>query len=183
MFYIFYIPKLTAKSQRRVTPFLPSQHQCSPIAFTSCHVYFCLFCFIFNVSFLVFLLPPPSLPLSHRTHLVFSLLDQIRQVQLWTPGRGAIKKKKRKVRESFRRSSRLPYVQRNAYSTSQKTRGIQLYQTSRSAIIHPDITPLLIFPLWLCQIHHQLTAFKVFNPSLSPSAIHSSVCCSLPQLK
>lgn len=127
---------LTSKSQRRVTPFLPPDHQCPPPPFTSCHVYFCLFCFIFNASILVFLLPPP---LSRRTHLLFSLLYHIRRVQLRTPGRRAIKK--RKIRESFRRSFWLPYVQRNAYSTSQKTLGIQLYQTSRSAIIHPDITP------------------------------------------
>lgn len=128
--------------------------------------------------FLVFLLPPPSLPLSHCTHLIFSLLYQIMPVQLWTPGRRGIKKlKKRKVRESFRQSPWPPYVQRNA------TRGVQLHQTSRSAIIHPDITPSPFLPLWLSQIHHQAASFRAFNPSLSPSAIHSSVSCSLLQAK
>lgn len=93
------------------------------------------------------------------------------------------KSTKRKVRESFRWSSRPPYLQHNAYSTSQKTRGIQLHQASRSAIIHPDITPSSFFPLWLSQIHHQTATFRAFNPSLSPSAIHLSVSCSLLQGK
>lgn len=146
-----------------------------------------MFIFAFSLSYLMPLffgfhslstLSPSISP--HSPALLSALSDQASCSCGQQAGERSKKKAKRKVRESFRQRSRPPY---NAYSTSQNTRGIQLHQTSRSAIIHPDITPSSFFPPWLSQIHHQTAAFRAFNPSPSPSAIHLSVSCSLLQGK
>lgn len=139
-----------------------------------------MFIFAFSLSYLMPLfwsslsLSPFSPSISPHSPALLSALSDQASAAADTRQESDQKKKKakRKVRESFRGRFWPPY---NAYSTSQQTRGIQLHQASRSAIIHPDITPSSFFPPWLSQIHHQTAAFRAFNPSLSPSAIHSSV--------
>lgn len=143
MSYIFITKLSLLRANEESLPFCPLSKCLPPPSLPA------MFIFAFSVSYLMplfeVLIPPSSFSPSISLHspAVLSALSGQASASAETRQESDERNKKKKGQGKFQAKflSALQFVQPHECRTSQETRGIQLYQTSRSAIIHPDITP------------------------------------------